>query len=40
MEMINLETLEKVAAAGVVSFDDPNPDKEDPEQNGIQEIGF
>ena len=31
MEMINLETLEKVAAAGVVSFD-PLPGEEEPEQ--------
>ncbi|MBQ6384517.1 MAG: hypothetical protein IJJ42_13125 [Clostridia bacterium] len=34
------ETLEKVAAAGVVSFDDPKPDKEDPEQNAFQDVGY
>ena len=42
MEMLNLETLEKVAAAGLVSFDDPTPDKEEPKQetNALQDSGF
>ena len=42
MEMLNLETLKKVAAAGLVSFDDPTPDKEEPKQetNALQDSGF